>query len=64
MSQHFVEAVILATGYPHLFPRFECDFYMWGKLKQKAYRDSLHGLGALQNEIRNVICNITEGELQ
>jgi hypothetical protein len=41
-----------------------CDSYMWGSLKQKAYRDSLYGLGALQNEIRNAVCNITEDELQ
>jgi hypothetical protein len=41
-----------------------CDFYLWGNLKQKACRDSLHGLGSFQSEIRNVMCNITEGELQ
>lgn len=65
MSQYSVEAVISAMGYPLLFPKFECVWFLHvGKLKSKKLTGTVHGLGALQNEIRNLICSIIEVELQ
>jgi hypothetical protein len=49
---------------PHSPDLSVCDFYLWGKLKKNVYRNNPRTLEALENEIRSVIHNITEGELQ
>jgi hypothetical protein len=41
-----------------------CCSYLWGKLKQNMYRSNLRTPEALKNEMRSVIHDITEGELQ
>jgi hypothetical protein len=41
-----------------------CDFYLWGDLKGKVYRNTPHSAEALQNEIRNVVALISADELQ
>jgi hypothetical protein len=57
-SQHSVESFceifgerIINQGFlpPHLPDLSLCIFYIWGNLKQKVYRNSLHTLEALQN---------------
>jgi hypothetical protein len=37
-----------------------CDFYLYGNLKQKVYRNNPHTFKALQTEIPNVILEIKE----
>jgi hypothetical protein len=72
-SQHFMEALCEIFGEriksqglwpPHSPDLSVCDFYLWEKLKQNVYRNNPHTLEALENEIRSVIHDITEGELQ
>jgi hypothetical protein len=41
-----------------------CDFYLWGNIKGKVYRNTLCTAEVLQNEIRNVIALILVEELQ
>jgi hypothetical protein len=41
-----------------------CDFYLWGNLKGKVYRNTPRTAEALQNEIRNVVASISADELQ
>jgi hypothetical protein len=41
-----------------------CDFYLWGNLKGKLYRNTLRTAEALQNDIRNVVSSISAQELQ
>jgi hypothetical protein len=41
-----------------------CEFYLGRKFKQNVYKNNPCTLEALENEIRSVIHNITENELQ
>ena len=41
-----------------------CDSYLWGDLKHKVYRNNPRTLEALEIEIRQVIGEIPEAELQ
>lgn len=61
-SQHSVEALCQnATS----STRFEhAQLYIWGSLKQKVYRNSMHTLETLHTEIKVVIRNVTEVEQQ
>jgi hypothetical protein len=72
-SQHSMEALheifgerIISRGlWPPCSPDLSvCDFYLWRKLKQNVYRNNPRTLEALENEIRTVIHDITERELQ
>jgi hypothetical protein len=41
-----------------------CNFYLWGNLKGKVYKNNSHGIEALQIEITRVIDSIAVDELQ
>jgi hypothetical protein len=41
-----------------------CDFYLWGNLQGKVYKNNPHSIEALQNEITCVIGSIAVDELQ
>jgi hypothetical protein len=41
-----------------------CDFYLWGNLKGKVYKNNLHSTEALQNEITHIIGSVTMDQLQ
>ena len=41
-----------------------CDYYLWGNLKQKVYKNNPRSIDSLQNEITRVIHSITVDELQ
>jgi hypothetical protein len=41
-----------------------CDFYLWGNLKGKVYKNNPRSTEALQNEIIHVIGSVTVDELQ
>jgi hypothetical protein len=41
-----------------------CDFYLWGNLKGKVYKNNPRVIEALQNEITSVVASITVDELQ
>jgi inhibitor of nuclear factor kappa-B kinase subunit alpha len=57
---------IISTGlWPPRSPDLSvCDFYLWGNLKGKVYRNTSRTAEALQNEIRNVVASISADELQ
>jgi hypothetical protein len=41
-----------------------CDFYLWGNLKRKVYKNNPRSIEALQAEITRVIGSIAMDELQ
>jgi hypothetical protein len=41
-----------------------CDFYLWGNLKGKVYKNNPRTADALKTEIRNIVCSINGDELQ
>lgn len=41
-----------------------CDFYLWGTLKNRVYRNNPHSVDELKNSIRTEILKITEEELK
>jgi hypothetical protein len=41
-----------------------CDFYWWGNLKGKVYRNNTRTAEALQNEIRNGTASITADKIR
>jgi hypothetical protein len=57
---------IISTGLwpPKSRDHSVCNFYLWGNLKEKVYRNNPCTAEALQNEIRNVNASITANELQ
>jgi hypothetical protein len=40
-----------------------CDFYLWGNLKGKVYKNNPRSIEALQNEITRVVASVTVDEL-
>jgi hypothetical protein len=60
-NNRIISAGLLA---PRLLNLSVCDFYLWGNLKGKFYRNTLCTAEALQNEIRNVVASISAEELQ
>jgi hypothetical protein len=46
-----------------LHPSF-CDFYLWGNLQGKVYKNNPHSIETLQAEITHVIGSIAMNELQ
>lgn len=57
---------VISTGlWPARSPDLSaCDFYLWGNLKQKVYKNNPRTVEALENEIRRAIAEITEAELR
>jgi hypothetical protein len=41
-----------------------CDFYLWGSIKGKVYKNNPRSIEALQNDITRVIGSIAVDELQ
>jgi hypothetical protein len=41
-----------------------CDFYLWGNLKERFYKNNARSIEALQNKVTRVIGSITVDELQ
>jgi hypothetical protein len=41
-----------------------CDFYLWGNLKGKVYKNNHRSIEALQNEITHIIGSIAVDGLQ
>jgi hypothetical protein len=57
---------IISTGLwlPRVPDLSVCDFYLWGNLKGKVYRNTPHTAEVLQNELRNVVASISADEHQ
>jgi hypothetical protein len=55
---------IISTGmWPPRLPGFRvCDLYLWGNLKERVYRNTLHTAEPLQNEVRDVVALISANE--
>jgi hypothetical protein len=45
-------------------PRSICDFYLWGNLKGKVYKNNPRTADVLKTEIRNIVLSINGDELQ
>jgi hypothetical protein len=61
----FEDGIISRELWPQGSPdlRF-CDFYLWGNLKVKVYKNRARNTEALRNEITRVIGSITMGQLE
>jgi hypothetical protein len=47
------------------FTRYQvCNFYLWGNLKGKVYKNNPRSTEALQIKITRIICSITVDQLQ
>jgi hypothetical protein len=54
-----------AKAYGHLAPPISvCDFYLWGNLKGKVFKNNPRTADALKTEIRNIVHSINGEELQ
>jgi hypothetical protein len=56
---------IISTGFwpPRLLDLSVCDFYLWGNLKGKVYRNIPDTSEALQNEIWNAVSLVSADKL-
>jgi hypothetical protein len=54
-----------AKAYGRLAPLISiCDFYLWGNLKGKVYKNNPQTADALKTEIRNIVRSINGDKLQ
>jgi hypothetical protein len=61
----FEDRIISRGPWPPRSPDISfCNFYLWGKLKGKVYKNNPHSIEALQNEITCVTGSITVDQLQ
>jgi hypothetical protein len=61
----FEDRIISGGLWPPRSPDLSfCDFYLWGNLKGKVYKNILHSIEALQAEIKCVIGSIAVDKLQ
>jgi hypothetical protein len=62
----FDDEQILSQGlWPPRSPDLSiCDFYLWGNLKGKVYKNNPRTADALKTEIRNIVHSINGDELQ
>jgi hypothetical protein len=61
----FVNRIITTELWPPISHDFRnYDFYLWGNLNGKVYKNNPHTTEALQNEITYVIASVTEDKFQ
>jgi hypothetical protein len=65
INQVFGDRVVSRGLWPPQSPDLNpCDFYLWGKLKDKVYVNNPHTLDELKDNIRVEISHITREELR
>jgi hypothetical protein len=65
LQKVFADRIISTGMWPPRLPDLSaCDFYLWGNLEGKVYRNTLHTAQALEKKIRNMVASISADELQ